>query len=109
MYTNHSLTFPPNLRDPLQARHGKGIDADIMVSASVIMDLIVAELTSQSALLFAHTATIHLHEPFAVLDDPTDLSATRLLGAARACLSLVYQVSTSRLDLSFMLVPITVA
>lgn len=89
---NLSLTFPPNLRDPLQARHGKGIDADIM-----------------SALLFAHTATIHLHEPFAILDDPTDLSATRLLGAARACLSLVYQISTSRLDLSFMLVPITVA
>ncbi|TYJ54905.1 hypothetical protein B9479_004413 [Cryptococcus floricola] len=59
-----SMSFPPSLRDPVQYMQGaiKTIDADLI-----------------SAHLVLHVAAIHLHEPFADMQDPTSSSANRLL------------------------------
>ncbi|ODO02088.1 hypothetical protein L198_02819 [Cryptococcus wingfieldii CBS 7118] len=87
-----SMTFPPSLRDPVQYMQGpiKTIDADLI-----------------SAHLILHVAAIHLHEPFADIQDPTSSSANRLLVEARACLNIVYLIVSGSADVSYMVAPFT--
>ncbi|ODN76130.1 hypothetical protein L202_06058 [Cryptococcus amylolentus CBS 6039] len=87
-----SMTFPPSLRDPVQYMQGpiKTIDADLI-----------------SAHLVLHVAAIHLHEPFADMQDPTSSSANRLLVEARACLNIVYLIVSGTADVSYMVAPFT--
>ncbi|ODO05891.1 hypothetical protein I350_04952 [Cryptococcus amylolentus CBS 6273] len=87
-----SMSFPQALREPVQYMSGyaKGVDADLI-----------------SAHLIPRITAIYLHEPFAHLDDPNSVSATRVLTEARACLNIVYLVISSNADISFTVTPIT--
>jgi hypothetical protein len=78
--------IPTELRDPLQPRGDKAIDVDLL-----------------SAHLLPHISAIKLHEAFADLSVPNDPSAVRMLAEARACLSLIYVLSNTALDLSYVL------
>lgn len=49
---------------------------------------------------------ILLHEPFANLDDPDDMSTRRLISAARGILKMVYLVTSTSLDLCILIRPI---
>ncbi|WVQ86220.1 hypothetical protein IAT38_008388 [Cryptococcus sp. DSM 104549] len=75
------LSFPPELREPVQASkgYGQGLDTDII-----------------SAHLLPQIATILLHEPLADLSDPTCPSALRIISAAKLCSSVVTQVMASQ-------------
>ncbi|TYJ54810.1 hypothetical protein B9479_004481 [Cryptococcus floricola] len=87
-----SMSFPQALREPVQYMNGyaKGVDADLI-----------------SAHLIPRIAAIYLHEPFAHLDDPNSVSATRVMTEARACLNIVYLVISSNADISFTVTPVT--
>lgn len=59
--------------------------------------------TSQGVHILPHCCIILLHEPFADLSDPSNMSAKRILTAARAVLSFVYLLTGSSIDWSAML------
>ncbi|KAL1412647.1 hypothetical protein Q8F55_000394 [Vanrija albida] len=88
--TAFRFSFPSSLRDPLRTfNNAKGIDADLV-----------------SAHLIPHIAAINLHEPFADVTNPQDPASNRILGEARACLSLVYLLASTALDFSYVLSPV---
>ncbi|RSH86973.1 hypothetical protein EHS25_003461 [Saitozyma podzolica] len=85
-------TFPPSLRDPLQAMPGttNRIDPDLVATH-----------------LVRRVVGIILHEPFAALADMNNLSTQRLLINARACSNIVHSVFNSNMDVALMLAPLT--
>lgn len=83
-------SFPAELRDPLHPNGGlhKGVDADLV-----------------GAHLIPHVSAIKLHESFADLSNPHDPSAIRILTESRAVLSIVYLLTGTTLDFSYILNP----
>lgn len=82
------LTFPPALRDPLAPLKGR-------VYRPFDIDLFGAQV-------LLHQMAILLHEPFADLDDPDDMSTRRLISSARGILKMIYLVTSTSLDLCLL-------
>jgi hypothetical protein len=79
-------SFPEELQDPFRANAQKSVDADLV-----------------GAHLLPNIAAIKLHEGFADLSNARDPSSIRILKEARACLALVYFLTSTTLDLSYVL------
>lgn len=89
--TAYHYSFPPELRDPLRSSDGqrKGVDADLV-----------------AAHLIPHVAAIKLHESFADMTNMNDPSSIRILAESRAILSVVYLLTSTTLDFSYVLTPV---
>lgn len=94
-------SFPSHLRNPV---HDGLVDCYLYTACSATQLCVHPPSSQHSAEdhFCPSSGIILLHEPHAILDSPTCISATKILNAARFILDLLYKLASTSFDVSLL-------